>query len=95
MSIERLGSMDPLSAYNKNQKTTRLQPKDGADSINVSDEAREKAELFRLNQHVRNADDVRMDRVDDVKLKLQDPGYLDDRIISETADKIMGAFGIE
>jgi hypothetical protein len=95
MSIERLGSSDPLSAYSKNQNTNRILPRGGADSINVSDEARLKSELFRLNQHVRNVDDLRMDRVEEVKLKLQDPNYINDTVVSTVANKIMGAFGLD
>lgn len=94
MSIERLGSVDPLSAYNRSQKTTRVQSSDQADSIAVSSEARKKAELFRLNEHVRNADDVRMDRVEEVRRKLQDPDYINDQVIGSVADKIMESFGL-
>jgi len=94
MSIERLGSLDPLSAYNKSQKSNRIQSRDGADSIAVSEEARQKSEIFRLNQHVRNADDIRMDKVEEVKQKLQNPDYINDTVVSSVADKIMGVFGL-
>lgn len=95
MSIERLGPTDPLAAYGRTQKTNRAQSNSGADSIAVSDEARVKAELFRLNEHVRNADDVRMDRVEEVKRKLLDPSYIDDKVLGSVADKLMEQFGLE
>jgi negative regulator of flagellin synthesis FlgM len=94
MSIERLGSVDPLAAYGRSQKTSRVQSTDKADSIAVSEEARYKAELFRLNEHVRNADDVRMDRIEEVRKKLEDPDYINEKVLNSVADRIMESFGL-
>lgn len=94
MSIERLGSIDPLAAYGRNQKANRAQADDNSDSIVVSEEARIKAELFRLNEVVQSAEDVRMDRVEEVKRKLQDPNYINDKVLSSVADKILESFGL-
>jgi negative regulator of flagellin synthesis FlgM len=93
MSIERLGSLDPLSAYNKAQKTNRVPARDG-DSISVSEEARHKAELLRLSEHVRNSPDVREDRVAEVKRKLENNEYNNDETIAALADKIIDSFGL-
>lgn len=94
MSIERLGPIDPVSAYNKNSKTNRA-PKTGeGDSILVSEEARAKAELMSIAKEVRTSDDVRMDKVEDIKRKLQDPSYLDETVLAKTAENIMEAFGL-
>jgi len=95
MSIERLGSTDPLAAYNKNQKVNRAQSGADLDSVSVSEEARAKGELFKLNAAVRSSDDVRMDKVEAAKLKLQDPNYLNQTVINSVADKLMGVFGLE
>ena len=35
-----------------------------------------------------------MDRVEEVKAKLQDPSYIDDKVKGEVADKIMDMFGL-
>jgi len=94
MSIERLGSMDPLAAYNKNQKISRVQSGNGQDSVNVSEEARAKGELFKLDSVVRSSEDVRMDKVEAAKLKLQDPNYINETVINSVADKLMGVFGL-
>jgi negative regulator of flagellin synthesis FlgM len=94
MSIERLGSIDPLSAYNRSQKTSRVQSSDKGDSINVSSEARIKGELFRLNEHVRNAPDIRLDRIEEVRQKMLDPNYINDTVLSTVADKVMESFGL-
>lgn len=94
MSIERLGPIDPLSAYSKNQKTQRTDTGAKGDSVNVSEEARSKNELLKISEAVKNADEVRMDRVEEVKRKLQDPNYIDEQVLSKTADQILDLFGI-
>lgn len=95
MSIERLGSTDPLAAYNKNQRVNRSHAGMGADSVSVSDEARAKGELYKLDAAVRSADEVRSDKVEAAKLKLQDPNYINDALLNSVADKLMGVFGLD
>jgi len=90
MSIERLGSADPLAAYNKNQKVNRAQSGAGVDSVSVSNEARAKSELFKLDAAVRSASDVRMDKVEEAKRKLQDPNYINDVVLNSVADRLLG-----
>ncbi|NCN05347.1 MAG: flagellar biosynthesis anti-sigma factor FlgM [Spirochaetales bacterium] len=94
MSIERLGPIDPVSAYNKSSKSGRVEKPAQGDSILVSDEARVKAELLKVSQEVKNSSDVRLDRVDELKKKLEDPTYIDEVVLSKTADSIMEAFGL-
>ena len=95
MSIERLGSLDPLSAYKNSQKVNRAQSTAGQDSVSVSEEARAKAELYKLDAAVRTAPEVRMDKVEAAKAKLQDPNYINNAVINSVADKLMGVFGLD
>lgn len=95
MSIERLGSVDPLSAYSKNQKTSRVQSNAGQDSVSVSLEARQKAELLKLDSQVRASSDIRMDKVEEAKRKLEDPNYINSTVMDSVASKIMNAFGLD
>lgn len=94
MSIERLGSLDPLSAYNRNQKINRVQQNADVDSVSVSNEARVKAELLQLNNEVQGASDIRMDKVEEARKKLLDPNYINDVVVGKVADRIMEAFGL-
>lgn len=95
MSIERLGSLDPLSAYKNSQKVNRVQSAAGSDSVSVSEEARAKAELYKLDAAVRSSPDIRMDKVEAAKAKLQDPNYINNAVINSVADKLMGVFGLD
>lgn len=94
MKIEGLGPIDPLKKINKPHKAVQAKKPEQGDSVSLSEEARNKAELLKVSEAVRNAPEVRMDRVAEVKAKLEDPSYIDDRIVEATADKIMDMFGL-
>lgn len=94
MSIERLGPVDPLSAYNKSQKSARSGSKAEGDSVLVSSEAREKADLLKVSEAVKAAPELRLERLEEIKKKLADPNYLTDAVLSKTADNILDAFGL-
>jgi len=94
MTIDRLGPVDPLSRYNKTEKTVRIENKEKTDSVDVSQEAKKSAELFQAMETVKTAPAVREDRIAEVKAKLQDPNYINDTVVNTVADKLMDLFGI-
>ena len=94
MTIDKLGSINPIQNYNKSEKTGKAAPKAEHDSISVSSEARAMGEVFQVAEAVRETPDIRMDRVEEVRAKLNDPDYINDAVISNVADKIMDMFNI-
>ena len=94
MTVERIGPLDPTSNVKKTEKPARAKTKSDVDSINVSQEARSKAEVFKALETAKTAPDVRVDRVAEVKRKLQDPSYPTQEDIEKTADGILKSFGI-
>jgi negative regulator of flagellin synthesis FlgM len=94
MTVERIGPLDPTSNVKKAEKPSKLKSKSGVDSINVSEEARSRAEVFKATQAAKAAPDVRVDRVEEVKRKLQDPSYPSQEVIEQTADEILKSFGV-
>ncbi len=96
MMINKLGGMNPLDNV---QNTHRVAPKSQVaskgDSISVSKEAQEMAEAYYLSEVAAQTPDVRTELVEQVKLKIQDPNYINDAVINSTADKILESyFGI-
>lgn len=93
--IDKIGGINPL---NNVQNTHRANGTDsvnaGTDSINVSDEAKEMAEVYYMKQVAAETPDVRADRVAEIKEKIKDPSYLNDAVINSTADRIMAGFGL-
>ncbi|TVR00928.1 MAG: flagellar biosynthesis anti-sigma factor FlgM [Spirochaetaceae bacterium] len=94
MSIERLGPIDPVQRFNQTTKSAKPQAKAASDSIAFSDEAKLRAELLQMSEQVRDASDVRMDRIAEVRKKLEDPSYINDTVVNSVAERIMDAFGI-
>ena len=94
MTIERLGPVDPAQRYSQIDKTQRAAARPRDDSIDFSSEARLKAELLRVSEQVRSAPDVRADRVDEVRRKLEDPNYIDNKVIESVAEQIMDMFSL-
>ena len=94
MTIERLGPVDPIQNYNKTGKVNKPTAKQDGDSISVSDEARIRSEILLAVDEAKNIPDVRHDRIAEVKQKLEDPSYIDERVVSMVADEIMSAFDI-
>jgi negative regulator of flagellin synthesis FlgM len=94
MTIDKLGSINPIQSYNKNEKTGKAAPKAESDSISVSSQARAMGEVFQVAEAVRVTPDIRMDRVEEVRAKLNDPDYINDAVINNVADKILDMFEI-
>jgi negative regulator of flagellin synthesis FlgM len=94
MTIQGIGPLEPLPKITKTEKTEKPVVTGKSDSINVSEEAKSKAEVYTAVEIARNAADIRWSRVEEVKKKLEDPNYLSDRVIEQTAEKIMEQFDI-
>jgi negative regulator of flagellin synthesis FlgM len=94
MTIDRLGPVDPITKYKNASKASRAAYVPGKDSIDVSEEAKAKAELLRVRELAQNSPDIREDRVAEAKKRLEDPDYINDSVKSLVADRIMDMFGI-
>lgn len=94
MTIDRIGPLDPIQSGQKAGKTGRVGQTEKSDSIVFSAEAKEKGELYQAVELVSAASDVRMDRIEELRQKINDPSYINDTIINATADKILESFGI-
>ena len=93
MSIDRIGGINPLNNVQSTRKTTEpAKSSFKSDSVSVSAEAREAAEVYYMNQVAAETPDIRADRVAEVKL--QDPNYLNNAVIASAADKLMESFGL-
>ncbi|TVQ24319.1 MAG: flagellar biosynthesis anti-sigma factor FlgM [Spirochaetaceae bacterium] len=94
MTIEGIGPIQPNQPVNRTGRAQEPQRSAPSDSVAFSDEARLKADVYRLQQDVRATDDVRADRIAEAKAKLQDPSYLNDAVLNTVADRVMDVFGL-
>jgi negative regulator of flagellin synthesis FlgM len=94
MTIGRIDHIDPIPPGKKPGRSDHVKGSENSDSISVSRAALEKAELYRVMELVSAAPDVRADRIAELRQKINDPEYINERIINATADRIMDAFGL-
>jgi negative regulator of flagellin synthesis FlgM len=91
MTIDRVGLIDPIQPGKRPGKTGQVNESPKSDSISISSEAQEKAELLRTQELVAAAPDVRLERIAELKEKINDPAYLDDSVINATANRLLDA----
>ncbi len=89
MMIDRLNPIDPIQNPKKPEGSHRVEKGSRGDSIAVSSEAMEKAELFRVIEMVKASPDLRADRIAELKARIDDPAYLDEKVLNATADRIL------
>ena len=94
MTIDRIGSIDPIQPGKKTGRSGQVSQSEKTDSISLSSEALEKSELHQARELVFASADVRAERIQEMRSKINDPSYINDVILKGTADKIMEAWGL-
>ena len=90
MTIDRIGPLDPIQPGKRPGRADQVGGPPKADSVNISSEAQERAEILRVREMAQAAPDVRADRVAELKDKINDPSYINDAVLNATADRIIG-----
>jgi negative regulator of flagellin synthesis FlgM len=88
MTIDRLNPLDPVQQM-KSATSTRPNAELSRDSVSLSSEAIQKAELFSAMELAKAAPDERSARIAELKAKINDPSYINDTVLSATADRIL------
>jgi negative regulator of flagellin synthesis FlgM len=91
MTIDKIGSIDPIQPGKKPGRIGQVNESPKTDTISISSEAQEKAERLRVQELAASAPDVRVDRVAELKDKINDPSYINDKIIDATANRLIDA----
>lgn len=94
MMIDRLGGIDPLKNVQNTHKAHRVSGTAKSDSISVSAEAKELAEVYNAMEAANAAPDVRADRVAEVMQKMKDPSYINKSVVDLVADRLMDVYGL-
>jgi len=95
MTIERINVPDPISKFTKADKANKALNTQMKDSINLSTEAKSKAEIYNATETAKMAPAIRQDRIAEVKKKLEDPSYISNTIVEAVADRILDYFDIK
>lgn len=89
MTIDRLNSIDPIRDPQKPSLGGKAEKARGGDSISISSDAAQKADLFKALELAKAAPETRSDRIAELKAKINDASYIDDAVLSMTADRII------
>jgi len=94
MMVERIGQVDPIQPGKRPGKSDQLRGGDRTDTISLSAEAREKAEIYQVVELIRSAPEMDDVQIAALRQKINDPAYFSKSTISATAGRIMDAFGL-
>jgi len=89
MTISKIGHVEPILPGKKPGRTEPVGGSDKADTIKISPEAIEKAEVYQVVELIKSAPELDEARIAELREKINDPSYINDKIISATADKIL------
>ena len=95
IGIGRIGDIQPIQPGREGGRNGRVEKRDvGGDSVSISKEAKEQADFLRALDFVKETPDIRMERVEELKKKINDPAYMDEILINATADRVIRSLGL-
>ena len=92
MTINRIGHLEPVPSGKKPGRNDQVGGSDRTDTINVSSEAMKKAEAYQVVELIRSAPELDEARIAELRQKIDDPSYLNEKVIKATADNILNAW---
>jgi len=93
MMVERIGQLNPIQPGNRPGRSDQLREGDRTDSISLSPEAREKAEIYQVVELIKAVPELDDSQIAALREKINDPEYINGTI-GATADRIIDAFGL-
>jgi len=94
MGIDKIGPINNYNKYNKINKKESIKSSDSSDSVSISKEALSMADTNKVLEIVNNAPDIRTDKVNEIKAKINNPDYINEIVAKALADKIMESLGL-
>jgi negative regulator of flagellin synthesis FlgM len=92
MTINRIGHVEPILSGKKTGRNEPVGGDDKADSINLSSRAMEQAERYQVLELIKATPELDEARIAELRQKMEDPSYINDRVINATADNIINAW---
>ena len=92
MTVNRIGHLDPVPPGKKPGRNDHVGGSDKADTIHLSSEAMKKAEMYQVVELIKSAPGLDDARIAELRQKINDPAYLNEKVINATADNILNAW---
>ncbi len=91
-SVNNVTQVNNVQNLRKTENTAKVT--ESSDTVTVSREAKEMAEIYFMDKVAAETPDVRADKIAEIREKIKDPSYLNDAIINSAADKFLSAIGL-
>jgi negative regulator of flagellin synthesis FlgM len=92
MTVNRIGHVDPIPPGKKPGRNEQVGGDNKADTINLSAEAVEQAERYQVLELIKSAPELDDARIAELRQKIDDPAYLNEKVINATAENILNAW---
>jgi len=92
MTVNRIGHVEPILSGKKPGRSEQVGGNNKADTIDLSAQAMEKAERYQVLELIKSAPELEESRILEIRQKLDDPSYINDRVLNATADSIIDAW---
>jgi len=92
MTVNRIGHVEPILSGKKPGRSEQVGGNEKADTINLSANAMEKAERYQVLELIRSAPELDEARIAELRQKIDDPSYINERVLNTTADNIINAW---
>jgi negative regulator of flagellin synthesis FlgM len=92
MTINRIGHVEPVQPGKKPGRSEPVGGIDRKDTINLSSEAIEKAELYQIVEMVKAAPEMDDARIAELRQKINDPAYVNEKIINAAAENMLNSW---
>ena len=93
MTISRIGQLEPIQPGKKPGWNDPVGGNNTSDSITLSPEAKQRAEMHNVMELIKSAPELDEARIVELRQKINDPGYINDTVINITAERIISALG--
>ena len=92
MTVNRIGHLEPIPPGKKPGRNEQVGGNNKADSINLSAEAKQQAERYQVLELIKSVPDLDEARIAELRQKIDDPAYLNEKVINATAENILNAW---
>ena len=92
--VGNVGRVNNDKNINKTSIKKEAEIKAPIDNVQISDAAKQKAEMAKIQSVIDNTPDVRQDKIDEVKAKLERGDYNNEDVMNKVAEKLMKVLGL-
>jgi len=92
MTVNSIGHVEPILSGKKPGKSAQAGGNEKVDTINLSVQAKEQAERYQVLELIKAAPELDEARIAELRQKIEDPSYINDKVLKATADNIVNAW---